>query len=69
MNMHWETHSFGLPAPPAGKEWRVAINTGMPSPLDISPARQEPPLEDPRYILVRDRAIAVLVARPVAAAS
>src|SRR5262249_51471958 len=54
MNMHWEAHSFGLPNPPANKRWHVAVNTGMPSPADISPAGEEPPVDDARYVIAED---------------
>ena len=63
MNMHDQTHSFGLPTAPVGSAWRVAINTGMPAPRDIRAAGEEEALVDQRFILVRDRAVVVLVAR------
>lgn len=65
LNMDHRTHSFGLPAAPTGTRWHVAINTGAASPEEIWPEGQEPVIADPRYVLVRDRAILILVARPV----
>jgi isoamylase len=65
LNMHWQTQSFGIPSPPAGKRWFVAINTGVEAPEDIWAPGEEPAVSDPRYILVRDRAVVVLVARPI----
>ena len=64
LNSHWTTQSFGVPTPPPGKRWHVAVNTGLEAPHDIWPEGEEPVLSDPRYILVRDRSVMVLIARP-----
>src|SRR5262249_47471625 len=43
MNMHWESHLFELPAPPAGSRWHVFVNTSLPPPEDVWPPGAEPP--------------------------
>jgi pullulanase/glycogen debranching enzyme len=43
MNMHWESHSFELPAPPHGLRWHVFSNTGAPPPEDVWEPGQERP--------------------------
>jgi isoamylase len=63
MNMHWESQWFELPRLPAGMQWRVAINTGMPCPEDIWEPGTEPMLSDQSSFLVRDRSVIILVGR------
>jgi glycogen operon protein len=61
MNMYWESLVFGLPAAPAGKHWRVAVNTAVPSPGDIYEIGQEALLSEQGRILVGGRSVVVLV--------
>jgi isoamylase len=63
MNMYWEPLAFELPSPPPGQRWHVFANTAVPPPEDISEPGQEPPLPEPREVLLEGRAILVLVAR------
>jgi glycogen operon protein len=67
LNAYWEALTFTLPAPPAGRRWHVAINTGMPPPEDAWGCGDEPPLSEPSSFLVGGRSVVVLVARPAAA--
>jgi len=61
INMFWDGLPFQMPAPPQGANWRVAINTSMPSPEDIfDPGRG--PQVDSAEIIVGGRSIMVLVA-------
>jgi isoamylase len=52
---------FHPPAPPSGLQWRIAINTGMPSPQDIWEVGQEPVLGDQGAIMLGSRSVVVLV--------
>ncbi len=63
MNMYWEALPFGLPGPPAGRRWHVAVNTGMASPEDICDVGEERPLGEQGRVLVGGRSVVVLVAR------
>jgi isoamylase len=63
MNMYWEALGFELPSPPTGQRWHVFANTAVPPPADIWEPGQEPPLPEPREVLLEGRAIIVLVAR------
>jgi glycogen operon protein len=63
LNAYWEALAFGLPPPPGGKHWHVAVNTAMPSPADIAEPGQEPPLAEQGRILVGGRSVVVLVPR------
>jgi isoamylase len=63
MNMYWESLAFELPSPPPGQHWHVFANTAVPPPADIWEPGQEPPLPEPREVLLEGRAILVLVAR------
>jgi isoamylase len=55
--------TFALPPPPGGGRWRVAVDTSRPSPDDLPPAGEEPPLPQDGACRLRDRSLAVLVAR------
>jgi isoamylase len=61
INMFWDGLPFETPPPPAGKSWRVAINTSMPSPEDIHDGEGGPRV-DSGEIIVGGRSIMVLVA-------
>jgi hypothetical protein len=50
-----------MPAAPEGVDWRVAINTSMPSPDDIFDC-EDGPLVDSADVIVAGRSIMVLVA-------
>jgi isoamylase len=63
MNMYWEPLAFELPAPPPGQHWHLFANTAVAPPADIWEPGQEPPLPEPREVLLEGRAILVLVAR------
>jgi isoamylase len=61
INMFWDGLPFQVPAPPRGANWRMAINTSMPSPEDIFD-RDGGPQVDANEIIVGGRSIVVLVA-------
>jgi isoamylase len=61
INMFWDGLPFQVPSAPAGKSWRVAINTSMPSPEDIYD-REGGPRIGSDEIIVGGRSIMVLVA-------
>jgi glycogen operon protein len=63
-NMHWETLSFGLPDPPTGTAWHVAVNTAASPGNDVWAEGNGPKVEDQRYVLVTGRSVMVLEARP-----
>jgi isoamylase len=62
MNMYWEPVSFDLMALP-GRRWSRAIDTALPSPLDITGSVAAQPIDSPTY-LVSERSIVVLVSGP-----
>ncbi|HTV54321.1 MAG TPA: glycogen debranching enzyme, partial [Terriglobia bacterium] len=61
MNMYWDALPFRVPKPNSGTHWRVAINTSMPSPKDISD-QSDAPVLDRDTIIVGPRSIMVLTA-------
>jgi isoamylase len=61
INMYWDGLPFQVPAPPAGKGWRVAINTSMRSPEDIFDSEGGPRV-DSAEVIVGGRSMMVLVA-------
>src|SRR5262245_49279322 len=63
MNMHWESHLFELPAPPAGSRWHGFVNTSLPPPEDVRLPGAEPPVADQRRLPVGDRSVVILVAK------
>jgi glycogen operon protein len=63
MNMYWEPLGFEVPEPPLGQRWHVFANTAVAPPADIWEPGQEPPLPEPREVLLEGRSILVLVAR------
>lgn len=63
INTYWDALEFEIPAPATGRQWRVAANTGAPSPEDIHPHGQEPLLESQGRCLVGGRSIVILVGR------
>lgn len=63
MNAYWETLWFELPDLPEGMQWRVAVNTFMPSPKDNYTPGREPILKDQLQLMVSDRSVVVLVGR------
>jgi isoamylase len=63
MNMHWEPHTFELPALSDGTRWHVFANTALSPPEDVWPVGAEPPLTDQRQLPVGNRSVVVLVGR------
>jgi glycogen operon protein len=63
LNMHWEPHTFELPALAGGARWHVFANTALAPPHDASPVGAEPALGDQKRFLVGDRSAVVLVGR------
>jgi isoamylase len=61
MNMHWETLWFEIPSLPPGMKWHVSVNTG--SNPDFFSIGSEPELEHQHGLLMRDRSIAILIAK------
>ncbi|MBN2580836.1 MAG: hypothetical protein JXB10_17755 [Pirellulales bacterium] len=62
-NMYWETLPFEPPELADGRRWHVFANTAAASPHDVYPPGDEPPLEDPKRLLVGGRGVVILVAR------
>jgi glycogen operon protein len=60
-NMHDQALPFAPPPADGEQRWHVAINTSMPSPLDIIES-DPPPLADQESVLVGARSVVVLVA-------
>ncbi|MDX1993030.1 MAG: glycogen debranching protein GlgX [bacterium] len=63
MNMHWETHTFEIPALPQGMYWRVFANTSSGAPHNICEPGTEPVIEDQQYFIVGPRSVVILVGR------
>jgi len=61
ISAHDEPLRFELPAPPPGRHWHRAVDTSLPSPIDVALPGEEPPHAGPTY-LVQDRSVVVLVA-------
>ena len=62
-NMHWVAHEFALPGLAGGREWVVAIDTGVEGVGGIYPEGQEPVLPKQRTVTVPERTILVLRGR------
>jgi glycogen operon protein len=62
-NMYWDTLPFEVPALEDGRTWHLFANTGVEAPADVFVPGTEPPLEDPRNLLVGARSVVILVAR------
>ncbi|QDS94458.1 Glycogen debranching enzyme [Roseimaritima multifibrata] len=62
LNMHWEELAFELPCV-AGRTWRQAINTALPSPEDICEYGKEVSIANEKTFHVSGRSIAVLVSK------
>lgn len=63
INMHWESHWFGLPDLPQGRQWHVFANTGCQSPNDCYEPGTEPLLGNQSGIFIGDRSVVILVGR------
>jgi isoamylase len=62
MNMYWEPVAFDVMEVP-GRSWARAIDTALPSPLDIAGSAAAQSIDSPTY-LVSERSIVVLVSGP-----
>jgi isoamylase len=62
-NMYWEPLPFEPPAVDDGRRWHVFADTGRASPDDVCAPGVEPPLADPKQVLVGGRSVVILVAR------
>jgi isoamylase len=63
LNMYWDALPFELPKLPFGMQWHMAVNTSMPSPLEIFEPGTEPVIGDQTHVLVGGRSITVLVGK------
>ncbi len=63
INAHWDAVWFEPPGLPPGRQWYVAVNTGVASPDDIHPRGSEPLLGDQSRLLLGNRSVVVLVGR------
>jgi glycogen operon protein len=61
VNAYWEPLDFVLPAAPVASGWRLWIDTSQPSPGDIYPRDEAPPVAEGVYT-VGSRSIVALVA-------
>jgi glycogen operon protein len=61
MNMHWDSHHFGLPGLPSGRKWHVFANTAAPE--DSYEPGNEPVLAEQGYILLGSRSVVILVSK------
>jgi glycogen operon protein len=66
LNMHWESLDFELPSV-QGRYWLIAVDTSMPSPLDITAFGNERPVVA-KWCAVRARSVVVLVNRALKSA-
>ena len=62
MNMYWDGLPYELPSPGEGNVWKMAVNTSMPSPLDIYRGTEGPVLENQQQAIVGARSMMVLIA-------
>ncbi len=60
-NMHWEAHTFELPALPEQLRWRRFVDTSRPSPSEICKPGSEPLLADQEHYEISDRSVVILV--------
>ncbi len=59
-NAYWEPLTVELPALPDGAAWHLAADTHAASPEDIAEPGHEPPLDDQRTLVVRERSVVAL---------
>jgi isoamylase len=62
-NMHWEDHTFELPALPNGCRWHLFADTALLPPNDCYQPGQEPPLNNQRKIRLTGRSVIILVGK------
>lgn len=62
-NMFWGDLTFRPPTAPQGCHWCVAIDTSLPSPLDIATPGHEQPLAEGSTYPVASRTVVVLIPR------
>ena len=60
-NMYWDALDFELPTAP-GRQWRLAVDTAQPSPLDMADPGSEPEVAG-NTRRVEARSVVVLVNR------
>lgn len=63
VNMHWECHSFELPAAEGNAKWHVFANTDMRPPHDITEIGNEVLLDNQHAFLAGPRSVVVLVSK------
>jgi isoamylase len=61
-NMYWEPLTFEPPALDDARQWRVFANTAAEPPYDVCLPGNEPPLQNPKQLLVSGRSVVILVA-------
>jgi len=59
----YEAHLRGLPPPPPEAQWRLAVDTFVETPFDLSAPGGEPLLKYPQTYLLKPRSSAILLAR------
>jgi glycogen operon protein len=62
-NADTEAADFGLPPLPSGYGWRLAVDTFLPSPKDLTEAGKETPLENSKTYRVESRSGVILLVR------
>jgi glycogen operon protein len=61
MNAYWEPLPFTIPSAPTGRRWRLAVDTGSPSPKDVYEPDQGPIVRPGRPYMLEGRSLIVLV--------
>jgi glycogen operon protein len=63
INNYWEPLNFELPDPPAGMRWRIGVNTGIPSPVEIFEVGSEPLIGEQQHYVIGPRSVVILIGR------
>lgn len=62
-NMHWGSHTFGLPRLPRGMGWHVALNSDAEERNGIYPEGEEPAVENPKACEISPYSIVVFIGK------
>lgn len=59
-NMYWVAQRFALPDPPAGKRWKVTVDTAVEDSFNITKDMEKAYFEDGKHITAAPRSIMIL---------